>query len=375
MYIKIHKPQNRYGYDNTGSCANLVSYLEKENIEKDLLDHSYFFSATDEMVFPRQVTEHIDGNKKWIKKNEAKYYMLTLNPSKAELTHLKNDPEKLKAYTREVMDIYARQFDRKLDGKPLSGKDLVYYAKIEQSRYYHPSERIYQESYVHNEEIRERLTTLKRSLRKTQDLSIKLELEKEMEALTQSYLRDEAGNVILAGNEKAGMQTHIHVIVSRKDRSQCVSLSPFANSRGSKNQLKGRSVRVGFDRDEFTENCEQLFDRQFQYQRSREESYRYHYYRKHEASRFARELLYIPTSPKALARKLVLQLLKDSPEIQKLVRKGLSIRHRAKVLNRTIEQVSRQIEAGLSPGTVAVKRMMEKSIQVVKKVGYGIEIN
>lgn len=361
MYIKLHKPQNRYGYDNAGSCANLVHYLEKENVEKDILAHSYFFSHTEDEVFPHRVTTHIDSNKRKLKQKEAKYFMLTINPSQAEIAHINNDADKLKAYTREVMNQYAAQFGREIDGRRITGNDLVYYAKIEQSRHYHPSEKLHQESYAFNEQVRAEITAMKRQGVDTADMHA-------------SYLRDEKGTVILPGNDKPGTQTHIHIIVSRKDKNQKLSLSPFSNSRGSKNKLNGKEVKIGFNRDDFVEKCEQQFDKQFQYERSKEQSYRYHYYRKHEAAKYLQELLYLPTSPMALARKIVMELLRENKDIQKMVRKGFSMRQRAKILQHTIHKVNRQLEAGLSPGAVAIKRMMEKSIKALQRTATGIEL-
>ncbi|NJO93088.1 MAG: hypothetical protein HC831_32105 [Chloroflexia bacterium] len=201
---------------NTQSCIDLVDYLEKENEEKDFEEQERFFNHASKNFDSQYVIQKIDNNKKGLKDKDAKFFMLTINPSERELKHLakiatkgrevsdvsqlsKEEYERynniLREYTREVMDEYAKNFNR-----GLSGNDLVYFAKIEQERHY-----------------------------KGTDNEVK-------EGLADS------------GQKKEGMQTHVHIIVSRKDVSQKVSLSPHANSRGSnKHQLNGKSVMVGFD--------------------------------------------------------------------------------------------------------------------------------
>lgn len=244
MYVKIHGVKD-YVKGNTQSCIDLVDYLEKENEEKDFEEQERFFNHASKNFDSQYVIQKIDNNKKGLKDKDAKFFMLTINPSERELKHLakiatdgrevsdvsqlsKGEYERynniLRDYTREVMDEYAKNFNR-----GLSGNDLVYFAKIEQERHY-----------------------------KGTDNEVK-------EGLMES------------GQKKEGMQTHVHIIVSRKDVSQKVSLSPLANSRGSsKHQLNGKNVKVGFDRDNFVGKCEGLFDRLYNYRRDFENSYAYY---------------------------------------------------------------------------------------------------
>ena len=173
--------------------------------------------------------------------------------------------EKLKAYTRNVMDEYAKNFNRDLNGKPLDKNDLVYYAKIETQRRYDGNtwdERL-KSDFKHNYRVRTKAS----DLRLIGEEAKAKEIEKE-------YIKNKDGHVILPGNLKDGKNTHVHIVVSRRDKSQSISLSPMANSKGSQNKLNGKDVAIGFDRDNFKEKAEAAFDRQFDYARDRSEFYK-----------------------------------------------------------------------------------------------------
>lgn len=72
-------------------------------------------------------------------------------------------------------------------------------------------------------------------------------------------------------DEKEGDQMHAHVIVSRKDKSNRIKLSPQTNHR---NTSKG-SVRGGFDRTNFFKDAEIDFDRCFKFERGVKDSFEY----------------------------------------------------------------------------------------------------
>ena len=72
------------------------------------------------------------------------------------------------------------------------------------------------------------------------------------------------------GEEKKD-QLHWHIIVARKDASNKYKLSPLTNHRST---TKG-VVKGGFDRVAFDQECEQLFDKRFGYERKVEESFDY----------------------------------------------------------------------------------------------------
>ncbi len=58
---------------------------------------------------------------------------------------------------------------------------------------------------------------------------------------------------------------HAHVIVSRMDRTQTISLSPLTNSKGNTNMLNGKEVKNGFSRTGWqVESCD-LFCKKYRY--------------------------------------------------------------------------------------------------------------
>jgi hypothetical protein len=52
-----------------------------------------------------------------------------ISPSKEELNHIGNNSENIKEYTRALMEAYAKNFN-----KGLEGKDIMYFGKVEHTR-------------------------------------------------------------------------------------------------------------------------------------------------------------------------------------------------------------------------------------------------
>ncbi len=256
MYIRIHQSKD-YQTGNTGSCSGLISYLEKEN-EVDgleLEDRRLFFDQNQEQVSSFDAITRIDKNVAKLSKNEARFYMISINPSQKEQEFLarkitgrqvsspeemtKKELEKfdasLRNYTRQVMDVYADNFNR-----GLSGDDLLYYGKVEHERKYNRFDEV-----VKNRERK-------------------------------------------AGDLKEGFQCHVHVVVSRKDATNKIRLSPFANHKNSKNVLNGEKVQIGFNRKEFVQRSEKKFDEYFGYNRQLSHSFKYRYELKNGAAAIAR---------------------------------------------------------------------------------------
>lgn len=203
---------------NTGSCGQLTNYLEKEN--QKLGKKELWFDQVRDDIGPDQVKTGIDQNVAKLKKAEAKFYLINISPSGKELDHIGNDPQKLKAFAREVMKEYAGNFN-----KGLSDKDIMYYGKIEYNRY-----------YTHED------PEVKQGLRQR-------------------------------GEAKEGNQMHAQLIVSRKTADNGRLISPMTNHRGSN---AGHSQKFGqFDRLDFTERCEKAFDRTFGYERELSETFQY----------------------------------------------------------------------------------------------------
>jgi hypothetical protein len=177
LITKILKPSGsgKVVYDNKGSCAQLVNYLAHEARPQG--KEVAYFNGSGDSITAAQVTAAIDGNCKGLRREDAKFYSLVISPSADELKHIGNDIEKLKAYTRQVMQNYAGNFQLK-DGKKLKGEDLVWFATFHQGREYNG-------------------------------------LDKPVREGTAK-----------AGVAKPGLQTHIHVIVSRRDAAQKITRTP-----------------------------------------------------------------------------------------------------------------------------------------------------
>ncbi|WP_316735459.1 DUF5712 family protein [Pedobacter aquatilis] len=217
MYINITDKQNA---DNKGSSSSLVNYLEKEN--RVHLSHSpeLWFNQSSPRLEPFEVRQQIDANVAKLCRNDAKFYLINISPSLKELQHMeeKFGPDgisaALKAYTEMVMDEYARNFNRPGIN---SNQDLLWFAKLEHNRY-----------YGHG------------------DKEVKDGKKKR-------------------GELKTGDQRHIQVIVSRKDISNKIKLSPMNTSRGRNIE---HSKKMGqFDRLAFKRCGEALFDKAFNFER------------------------------------------------------------------------------------------------------------
>ena len=150
MYVKIHNPKS-VKYENKGTCSSLVEYLDKENMERSLGAREDFFDQSRTDVGLGEVIKSIDSNKLGLGKNDSKFFMLTINPSERELQHIARKVSgrdiysldqftagerraydmEVKNYAKVVMDEYAKNFNR-----GLTGKDLLYFGKLEHERKY-----------------------------------------------------------------------------------------------------------------------------------------------------------------------------------------------------------------------------------------------
>ena len=218
--------------NNKGSCSKLANYLEKENDKSLSSDKEYFFSAARDKCNKWEVIQQIDNNAKGqkIEKEQDRFYSIVIAPSKDELAHIGNDSEKLKEYTREIMENYASGFcNSKGENREMESKNLVWYAKIENER-----------KYTSN------------------DVEAKLD-------------------ATLVGTQKEGDQRHIHIIVSRCEARENRYVLETAQQLRSQQQTLHLCPTVNnqkmFNRDAFIRANEQTFDKEFSYNRGREESY------------------------------------------------------------------------------------------------------
>ncbi len=258
--MPISKPHSSMGGGNKGSSALLVNYLDKENqdLEKRAMQapnrnkeieirnrQQYFFNHQSDAVSQTKVREDLDTNISKLGKNDAKYYAPTISFSNQELKHISKmatagrDVENvdqmsnaefdrynayLRDYSRSAMNNYAENFNRQEKGLK-SGDDLVYYAKIEHQRAYKGDDK----QVLH-------------------------------------------GNA-KSGGRKPGLQSHVHVIVSRKDKTQRLKLSPVANEKATTRTIGNNKYLVGFDRKNWIDKNEKSFDSMFEYKRKEIEKF------------------------------------------------------------------------------------------------------
>ena len=105
--------------------------------------------------------------------------------------------------------------------------------------------------------------------------------------------------------QKEGSQSHIHIIVSRKDASNKFSLSPGSKYKASNVELNGKEVKRGFNRDRFFEKAEKTFDKTFGYHRNFAEAYQSRKDFIKDPKIYFTALMKLPTNEKALAFKLM----------------------------------------------------------------------
>ena len=206
MHVKIQGGGDGV-YANSGSCSAAAMYCEHERqelMDKGMKPETFFHQYSD-FVSTREVIERIDNNKKKLRKEDAKFFVLTVSPSAGEQRKMGSTIEErfdaFKKYIRNgVMTEYAKNFER-----GLTAADIMYYA------------------YIHVDR-----------------------------------------------GDKTGEQMHAHIIVSRRNMDNSISLSPQSNHRSGKGV-----IAHGFDRDSFYAKCEHVFDNLLSYSRPVEESYEY----------------------------------------------------------------------------------------------------
>ncbi len=113
------------------------------------------------------------------------------------------------------------------------------------------------------------------------------------------------GKRIVQGMQREGSQSHIHIIVSRKDASNRFSLSPRSKYNTSNVEMNGKMVIRGFDRDEFFEKAEKTFDRIFGYNRNFAETYQGRKDFIKNPKIYFSALLKLPANEKAIAFKII----------------------------------------------------------------------
>ena len=208
MNIDFPPPSNGV-YNNAGSSRQLANYLEHEDMER-MQKGIYtegFFNLSEDDLYKSQVVKDIDSNIGQLLKTDAKFYAIHVSPSEKELQRMGNTEQE----QAEAMKRYIREVFipeyAKNFNKGLLGEEIKFYGKIH-------------------------------------------------------FDRDRSNNT---------SNMHCHLIVSRKDQSNKVKISPLTNHRNTK---KG-AIKGGFDRVTLFENVEKGFDKLFGYNRQLTETFEY----------------------------------------------------------------------------------------------------
>ena len=335
MYISITAQKLGQSYSN--SSSDYVAYLEKENEGLEQNEQEYFFNQTEDKIAPNEVIKEIDANTAKLKKTEPKFYSIVVSPSQRELKKIADNPEALKAYTHELMKEYAKSFYRE---NPVTVDQIKYYAKIEHERTY----RGFEKQVLENSPYRKEIAKLQNDIRKV----ARGEIEGDIKNLEQRIkrLKEEAphkinGEMIVAGMKKEGNQSHIHIIVSRRDVSNTFSLSPGSKYKASEVEMHGKKVQRGFHRDQFYEKSEQVFDKLFGYHRNFVETYKAKKTLVKDPILFRMLLGNLPANEKALALKL---LSKSGMRIPSIPTNKVQLA--LKVFHRLRKGIQRALEAG-----------------------------
>ncbi|QLG44693.1 MobB family relaxase [Costertonia aggregata] len=302
MYITI-TPQ-KMGGNFSKSSADFVGYLEKENQGLEQQDMEHFFNQYGDEISAEEVIKEIDGNTAKLEKHEPRFYSITVSPSKYELQKLQNSSEDLKKYTRELMKDYVASFNREIKGRPVNIDDIKYYAKIEHQRTFKGTDFQVKENQPYATKILQLKTEIRNVQEGRAEGNIK-RMKKEIAKLEYQAPHHQNGKRIVQGMRKDGNQSHIHIIVSRKDASNRFSLSPGSKYKASDVKLNGQTVKRGFDRDEFFNNAEKTFDKTFGYKRNFAETYKARKDFVKNPNLYFAALMKLPANEKALAFKMI----------------------------------------------------------------------
>lgn len=202
-------PPSKGTYNNAGSSRRLANYLEHEDMVRmeQGIYTEAFFNLTDDSIYKSQVIKDIDGNIGQLLKTDAKFFAIHVSPSEKELRAMGSTEQE----QVKAMKRYIREAVipeyAKNFNKGLSAEDIKFYGKIH-------------------------------------------------------FSRDRSNNEL---------NMHCHLIVSRKDQSNKIKISPLTNHRNTK---KG-AIKGGFDRTNLFMNVEKGFDKLFDYDRQLTETFEY----------------------------------------------------------------------------------------------------
>lgn len=214
--------------NNNGSSGHLVHYLDKESRVFPDMEKQLWFNGTEDDIESYKVRTALDGNVAKLCKGDSKFFLVNISPSQKEIAFLISEygeeeaKECLKDYAVKMMDEYARNFKR--PGIE-NNEDLLWFGKLEHFRYYS-----FRDAEVRSGQVK-------------------------------------------TGFLKPGSHWHLQIVVSRKDITNSVKLSPMNKSRGKNVE---HSLKLGqFDRTKFKLAGEKVFDEMFGFERGLKESFEY----------------------------------------------------------------------------------------------------
>ncbi|WP_318309294.1 MobB family relaxase [Flagellimonas crocea] len=339
MYIAITRQQ--LGDNFRGSARDFVNYLEKENEGKEPEQQEGYFNQEENNIDAERVIAEIDANTAKLKKREPKFYSLVVSPSQRELKHIGNNTEKLREYTQEVMQAYAASFYR---DRKVTVKDILYFAKLERERTYSEKDREVKENQAHASKILEMQHRV-RAIKEGREQGDIAQLQERIQVLEREAPHQQNGKRIVPGMVKEGHQSHIHIIVSRMDRTNTHSLSPGSKFRTSETTLHGQPVKQGFDRDKFYRAAEKTFDKQFGYRRNFVETYHARNLLDKDPKRFFSALLGLPASERQAARQLLFKAGINVPTIPT---------NKAQLAYKAMMQLKKGIGKALESGSIGI---------------------
>lgn len=208
MHIDFAPPSNGT-YNNASSSRQLVVYCEHEDLERieKGIYTDGFFNLTEDVICKFKVINDIDTNIGQLLKTDAKFFAIHVSPSENELRAMGNTEQE----QAEAMKRYIREVVipeyAKNFNKGLSEAEIKFYGKIH-------------------------------------------------------FDRNRSDNKL---------NMHCHLIVSRKDQSNKIKISPLTNHRNTKKGI----ITGGFDRTALFENVEKGFDKLFGYHRQLSETFEY----------------------------------------------------------------------------------------------------
>ncbi|WP_134344435.1 DUF5712 family protein [Flavobacterium psychrophilum] len=253
-----------------------IKEVENKNIEKQI---DYKFTKSDTILINKSETKvynfelkderfkeplKFSIQEKDLKIKDGKYFITQhLNNEKVNYSIKKAVEKEFSQYREKIYNDLGTKKGFDFTKRPLTEKDLLWYAKVEKNRTYKHTD----VSVKHNREVNKKIAQLQKS-----PVLNSIKIEKLKNSL---ILDKDTKEVIKEGNQKGGLQYHSHVVISRHDKTMQnprnkISLSPVANQKES---LMNNGAKVGFDRKNFAEKIEKVFDAKFEYDRSEKEKF------------------------------------------------------------------------------------------------------